>query len=152
MERRLYRSATDKYIGGVCGGLAEYFNVDPALVRIIFVLMLFANGFGLLTYLIMWVAVRRRPANAAVVAAGAADHPSWGRYLPGALLILLGLFFLIQENWRWFDLDFYFERFWPLLLIGVGLLLVLYRGHDRESNAGTIPSSPSQPHNGEASV
>lgn len=53
--KRLYRSETDKKIGGVCGGLAVYFNIDPTVVRIIFVLLLLPGGLpGLLPYLIMW--------------------------------------------------------------------------------------------------
>ena len=56
--RRLYRSTTDKKIGGVCGGLAEYFNVDPVIPRLIAVLLLLPGGLpGLVPYLIMWVVV-----------------------------------------------------------------------------------------------
>jgi phage shock protein C len=150
MQRRLYRSTTDKYIGGVCGGLAEYFNVDPALVRIIFALMLFASGFGLLAYIVLWIAVRHRPASEPIQPETQV-RPVWGRYLPGALLIFLGLIFLVHENWRWFDLDFYFERFWPLLLVGLGLLLVLYHGNGHEkSKPDGLPPSPAHPHNGGA--
>lgn len=57
---KLYRSTVDKKIAGVCGGLAEYFNVDPLLIRIIFVVLLFA-GVGLIAYLIMWFMVPKRP-------------------------------------------------------------------------------------------
>lgn len=52
MEKKYYRSATDKKIGGVCGGLAEYFGIDPLLVRLLFV---FLAGSGLLLYLLLWV-------------------------------------------------------------------------------------------------
>ena len=163
MERRLYRSNTDRYIGGVCGGLTEYFNVDPALIRIVFVLLLFASGFGLLTYLVMWIAIRKRPmselrqAPASGQAADpcpqptAVEHPSWTHFLPGAILILVGVIFLIHENWWWFDLDYYFERFWPLLLIGLGILLVVYRGRSESAPVNSVPPT-TQPHNGGASV
>ena len=57
MEKRLYRSRTDRMIWGVCGGLAEYFNMDPTIVRIIFVLLIFANGLGILAYIIMAIVV-----------------------------------------------------------------------------------------------
>jgi len=57
MERRLYRSRTDRMIWGVCGGLAEYFHIDPAIVRIIAVLLIFANGFGIIAYIIMTMVV-----------------------------------------------------------------------------------------------
>ncbi len=56
-SERLHRSATDKMIGGVCGGLADYFSIDPALIRIVFVL-LFVFGFsGALIYIIMWIVI-----------------------------------------------------------------------------------------------
>lgn len=53
--RKLYRSTTDKMIGGVCGGLAEYFNIDPTLIRLVFVLLLFTPLHGLIVYLILWI-------------------------------------------------------------------------------------------------
>jgi phage shock protein C len=54
-EKRLMRSTSERMIAGVCGGLAEYFNMDPTLVRIILVLLALAGGPGLLIYLILWV-------------------------------------------------------------------------------------------------
>ncbi|HEY3344418.1 MAG TPA: PspC domain-containing protein [Anaerolineaceae bacterium] len=53
--RKLYRSQTGKMIGGVCAGLAEYFDLDPTLVRLVFVLLLFTPLHGLLLYLILWL-------------------------------------------------------------------------------------------------
>ena len=53
--KKLKRSLTDRKIAGVCGGLAEYFNVDPVLVRIIFLAMLLFAGGGGLLYLIIWI-------------------------------------------------------------------------------------------------
>jgi phage shock protein C len=52
MTRRLYRSTTNKIIGGVCGGLGEYFDLDPVLVRVITVLLVFATGFVIVAYII----------------------------------------------------------------------------------------------------
>jgi phage shock protein PspC (stress-responsive transcriptional regulator) len=52
---RLYRSVNDKILGGVCGGLANYLRLDPAIVRIIFVLIFFAWGTGFLLYIILWM-------------------------------------------------------------------------------------------------
>jgi phage shock protein PspC (stress-responsive transcriptional regulator) len=56
-HRRLYRNENDKVLGGVCSGLANYFNIDVIVVRIIFVVLFFSGGIGFLTYLIMWIAV-----------------------------------------------------------------------------------------------
>jgi len=59
--KKLYLSDTDKKLGGVCGGLGEYFDKDPTLIRIIFILIiLFSFGFGVLAYLLMWLIIPRR--------------------------------------------------------------------------------------------
>lgn len=57
--KRLTRSVKERMIGGVCGGLAEYFNLDPSLMRILWVIMTFASGFffGIIAYVIMMVVV-----------------------------------------------------------------------------------------------
>jgi len=61
--KKLYRSRTDKKIAGVCAGIAEYFDIDPTVVRIIFVILLLPGGFpGLIPYLILWVVVPEAPA------------------------------------------------------------------------------------------
>ena len=57
MEKRLYRSRTDRVIWGVCGGLAKYLGVDPVIVRVIVVLIALANGIGILAYIVMAIAV-----------------------------------------------------------------------------------------------
>ena len=54
---KLYRSETDRMIAGVCGGLAKFFNVDATLVRLVFLLLLFLGGSGLLLYFILWIIV-----------------------------------------------------------------------------------------------
>jgi phage shock protein C len=57
MEKRLYRSRSQRVIFGVCGGLAEYFGIDPVIVRVIAVLSIFISGLGILGYIIMAVVV-----------------------------------------------------------------------------------------------
>jgi len=61
MNKRLYRSTRDKMIAGVCGGLAEYFDVDPTIVRLIAVVLIFGWGSGLLAYLIAAIIVPKNP-------------------------------------------------------------------------------------------
>jgi phage shock protein PspC (stress-responsive transcriptional regulator) len=62
MNKRLYRSKTDKKIAGVCGGLAQYFNIDPTIVRIGFVILLLPGGLpGFVPYVIMWTIVPEEP-------------------------------------------------------------------------------------------
>lgn len=57
MHRRLYRDENDKVLGGVCSGLANYFGIDVVVVRIIFVILGISFGFGIITYLVLWIAV-----------------------------------------------------------------------------------------------
>ena len=59
-DKRLYKSETNKVIGGVCGGLGEYLGIDPTILRIIAVLLIFAHGAGLLIYLIAWLCMPKR--------------------------------------------------------------------------------------------
>lgn len=60
--KRLYRSSKDRILGGICGGIAEYFNADPTIVRLLFVLLLLASfGTAVLGYLIAWIIIPRNP-------------------------------------------------------------------------------------------
>jgi phage shock protein C len=59
--RKLYRSRDDRMIGGVCGGLAEYFKIDPTLVRLLAVAAIFLAGSAILAYLVMWVVIPEKP-------------------------------------------------------------------------------------------
>lgn len=56
--KRLYRSEKEQMLGGVCGGIAEYFDIDPTIIRIFFVLVVFPTvGFGFITYLLLWAII-----------------------------------------------------------------------------------------------
>ena len=57
MQRKLYRSRNDSRIAGVCGGLGEYLDIDPTLVRLIFVLLALMGGHGVLLYIVLWLIV-----------------------------------------------------------------------------------------------
>lgn len=61
--KRLTRSSIDKKIAGVCGGLAEYFDIDPTLIRVLWLLLVLCGGTGVLAYLILWIALRVAPAR-----------------------------------------------------------------------------------------
>lgn len=62
MQSRLTRSATESMVAGVSGGLAEYFNIDPVIVRLSFVLVTLTSGLGLPVYLLLWVIMPKAPA------------------------------------------------------------------------------------------
>ena len=59
--RKLYRSRTNRKLGGVCGGLARYFNTDATLIRVLFVVLTVLGGAGPLIYLAMWIIVPNEP-------------------------------------------------------------------------------------------
>jgi len=61
MKKRLYRSTQDKKLTGVCGGLAEYFGVDSTLIRVAAVLLIAADGIGLIAYLLAWIIMPVNP-------------------------------------------------------------------------------------------
>jgi phage shock protein C len=56
-SRRIFRNPNDKIIGGVCSGLANYFDIDPVIVRLVFAVMFFTAGIGLLAYIIAWIVI-----------------------------------------------------------------------------------------------
>lgn len=61
MSKRLYKSNTDKMIDGVCGGIAEYFDIDPTLVRLAWVLLCAMGGSGFIAYIIAAIIIPRNP-------------------------------------------------------------------------------------------
>lgn len=72
--KRLYRSTTDRKIAGVCGGIAEYFNIDPVIIRVIAVLLLLPGGLpGFIPYVILWVIVPEKGAQSRADAAPEAE-------------------------------------------------------------------------------
>jgi len=141
MNKKLYRSRKEKMLGGVCGGLAEYFNVDPTLVRIIFVVSLFAGGTGVIAYIILLNVVPQEPIifPAASTESKETEQSSsdmspneiYFKILEekrqkrtvffGAGLVIIGIIFLADNFIR----HFYFSDLFSLILIGIGIALLL---------------------------
>ncbi|MBD2755047.1 PspC domain-containing protein [Spirosoma validum] len=134
MNKRLERIADQAQIGGVCAGLADYFGIDRALVRVLFVIGIFLPHFpAIIIYIILWIALPERHSDGYVAQSTAFSNPyfSMNPYNPnkpaspdrsiigGAVLILLGIMFLID---RYFDIDF--GDLWPFLLIAIGIWLI----------------------------
>ncbi|OGI12274.1 PspC domain-containing protein [Candidatus Micrarchaeota archaeon RBG_16_36_9] len=62
MVKRLYRSGKDRVLGGVCGGIGEYLDTDPTVIRLVWVILtLLSFGMGILAYLIAWVIIPKNP-------------------------------------------------------------------------------------------
>ena len=130
-QTRLMRSETDKMIAGVCGGLAEYLNTDPVLVRLAFVVLGLASGVGLVMYVLLWILLptpsRAQPAIR-LMDDSPVDDPAAlkARFSPtatvGIVMILFGAFFLLNQ------MGLVTSGFWPLVLVGAGLFLLLRRG------------------------
>ena len=60
--KRLYRSGKDRILGGVCGGIAEYFNVDPVIVRLAWIILtIISMGLGILGYIAAWIIIPKKP-------------------------------------------------------------------------------------------
>ena len=76
MNRRLYRSRRDSMLGGVAGGVADYFDMDPSIVRVAWaVLALVTGGIFLVLYIVMWIVVPEGPSAATVARTAAEDAP-----------------------------------------------------------------------------
>lgn len=117
--QRLHRSANDRVIAGVCGGLAEYLSIDPSLMRIAFVVATLWGGVGLLLYIVLAIIlpVDDQPAVRAPFSAERSHA------MAGTVLLVLGALLLASNlglaPWLSWNL------FWPslLILVGIGLLL-----------------------------
>ena len=59
--RRLYRSEEDRVVAGICGGLGEYFSIDPVLIRLLWIVSIMLGGGGLIIYLLGWLLIPRQP-------------------------------------------------------------------------------------------
>ena len=138
MNRRLYRCRHDKILAGVASGVAEYFDLDPSLVRILFLVSTFFGGIGFLLYIAMAIIVPLEPISAdeaaetTVVPDGhrhvSRGNGQWTTFV-GAGLVLLGSLALLHQVLPGWDVD----RFvFPALAVGIGAFLVA-RSVRRES-------------------
>lgn len=149
MAKRLYRSRKDSVIAGVCGGIADYFDIDLTLVRIVAVISILINGIGLIAYIIGWIFIPQNPEplreektgekkgkvetikeKAENVAreigkeirgdSGKDEHRKNSRLVGGLILICLGLLFLGSNFFPWFG----FAKLWPVILVVLGVVIL----------------------------
>ncbi len=137
--KRLYRSRKDKVIAGVSGGIAEYFEVDPALVRLVWVVLAF-SGVGILAYIVGAIIIPEKPEPSSVIRTAEESIPTEGQEQPvereeagaevsepparsdssrvlGVVLVLMGAFLLARRAIPWFAMD----KLWPVVLIALGV-------------------------------
>ncbi len=147
-QKYLYRSKSDSVIAGVCGGLGDYFNTDPIIFRILFVLAILFGGGGLLVYIILWIAVpeekktnfntynindmetentKNENFNNETVYNRDEKVPKpdksnkEGNIWGGLILITLGVIFLIDR----FVPNIDFGDLWPIILIAIGAIMIM---------------------------
>jgi len=138
--KRLYRSRKNRMIAGVCGGIAEYLDVDPVFVRLIAVVMLFLGGGSLIAYILGIVIIPNRPLDLVMDPASPSSQNAMpsestensghaGGLIIGVVMILLGTIFLLRNLpffhywWLWDFVSWNF--FWPSVLILVGVLIIV---------------------------
>ncbi len=142
MRDKLYRSRRVKVLGGVAGGLAQYFNIDPIIVRILFVVFTLMHGMGLVIYIILWIVIPEEPFEIAYGVKNEepktegqnaeassinfdgipteAKKSGSGRIIAGTILIALGLIFFADRFIPSFD----FRDILPIMFVLLGGLLI----------------------------
>lgn len=139
MKKRLYRSTTDKMISGVCGGIGEYFDLDPSLVRLIFVLLSFASsGGGLIAYIVAAIVIPEKPADYSYNAEEQEVYDDEGNPVDGSpytqktkqiigfVLLGFGGMLLLDNMFAWFDKGV----IWAIVIIGVGGYMLFKRNEE----------------------
>jgi len=143
--RRLYRSRRHRVLGGVCGGIADYFNLDPVIVRVLWVLFSLAGGAGILTYIAALFIMENDPRED--IPPEETPHPSSQRAFWGTVLIVIGLVFMFT-TFRWLYFPFFHIR-WEIvlatLLITVGVAVIFFGGAFALSRGDSEPRGAAAP-------
>lgn len=143
MKNRLYRSEKNRILGGVCGGLGEYLNIDPLFIRIFFIIWTVLGEFSVLIYLILWVVVPNKTGSDAGERFSSSELGSRIRMVAdefrmivhqpspelityaGVGLIGWGVYYLLRRfGFPWFAWD-YTAYLWPALLIIAGIFVLV---------------------------
>lgn len=125
--RKLYRSKKDRIIGGVCGGLAKYFNIDPWIVRLIFIGLAFADGLAIIAYIILLIVVPEDSGDEQeVISPITPSAQTWlsdKKNLAATALIVIGAGLLLKQflPWHWLTARFA----WAVAIIIIGIFLFI---------------------------
>ncbi len=149
--RRLYRSKVNRMISGICGGLGEYLNVDPVVIRIIFILLTLFGGGGLLLYLIGIFVIPENPEQVVSKGEKGQNRSSHSAFW-GWVLIILGALLLIPQFTFMPPIDLWslpWATIWAVLFILLGLFFLLKTEPKEEKYEA--PQEQSEPISGESS-
>lgn len=129
-RRRLYKSRKNRILFGVCGGLGDYLNIDPVIIRLIFVLSFLIGGWGFLVYILAALIIPSDPIEAPSMEdeKGPGVSSENSKMILGSALILLGLYALFRTTgilrfFNFFGLTH--EFIIPIILIALGIILVV---------------------------
>jgi phage shock protein PspC (stress-responsive transcriptional regulator) len=140
---RLTRRTHDKVIGGVAGGVADYFGIDPLIVRLVFVALALAGGGGIVLYVLGWIFIPARGVGEPIRAGARIDLPKWigiALLAVAALVLIPSLGYLGSENLLGSEL------FWALILGGLGVFLLRKEPEPKTPTQPTyVPPPPPHP-------
>lgn len=123
-QRRLYRSNANRVLGGICGGIGEYLNIDPVIVRVVWIVLTLFGGSGILLYIIGLFVVPKNPEGVVVAPS---QRGSGAVMLIGAIMIGVGLAVLL-DNVDVISFHHWWHRGWefalPAFLIALGFYLL----------------------------
>ena len=144
-SKKLYRAGKGHVIGGVCAGFADYFSVDVALVRILWLVLTLVNGIGAIAYLVCLVLIPKNPEHEKLPASEQTRAENSGLYI-GVALVVLGLSFAFNKwfdffwwDFDWFFFDFYWHIVWPILFILLGVWLIVRSAQKTEKATDEQP-------------
>jgi phage shock protein PspC (stress-responsive transcriptional regulator) len=127
-DRKLYRSQENRMIGGVCGGVAEYFQIDPTLIRLIWIATVLFGGIGIIIYIASLIII---PVNPVQTPSDRSENLIKDKSLFwGSLLIIVGIFLLFRQFGLFYAFNFWnipWQSVWAIILIIIGALLLFTR-------------------------
>ena len=133
--RRLYRSRTNHILGGVCGGLGDYFRLDPVLIRLVWLILILFGGIGLILYVIAWIIIPyEREDEAALSVPPPTRGAGKGRFWWGLVLVVMGVI-LWGSQFRFIywpiipGVQIHSREFVPIVLVLVGVYILYAFGH-----------------------